>query len=952
MHSQVASGVRDRISRWGGNSAPSFLAFSIPSRLVFVSVVLLGFLLASNLYLSSRLRQNADALADQVAILNEVTTAQSASKAFGDLKFWLTDLALSLLERSETEAHFARERLDAALSELEINHPETVAIVRAEVESLMNQSLAAVDAYAEDRRVIGNAQMAQARGHVELVDQALASLVGQLEQDAVDRRDGAHAGASHAARWSMLIVVAATLTGMLLTLLVLRSITAPLRRLMQAMGAITAGDFAAPVPVPGRDEFGVMARTLALFRDSLIERERLERERQRAVEAQRASQQRLMEAIEAVSEGFALYDADDRLVICNSRYGELYGALDLNIAPGIAFAAVIGTAAERGLIQDARGRTDAWLAERLARHRDPTGPYEQQRANGRWLKISERRTEDGGVVGVYTDITELKQRQEQLSELVASLAEARDQAIDATEAKSRFLANMSHELRTPLNAVIGIAEMLLEDVEDAGQAEYVEPLGRIARAGKHLLTLINEILDLSKIEAGRLELHYEELDLRGIIEDALMTVQPLAERNGNRLEVRVLDETRAIIGDQTRLRQVVLNLLSNACKFTHKGTVAIELERRHEGEQEWVFIAVSDTGIGMTSEQLAKLFQEFSQADSSTTRKYGGTGLGLVITRRLCEMMGGSVTVSSEAGLGSRFTVRLPVRPASSYVEGSARRPLRPDLGIVVGSPTHRPNTVLVIDDDATVRNLMQRFLAREGFEVFTAKDAEEGLSLARALLPTVITLDVLMPGRDGWSVIQELKADPQLASIPVVMVTILDEKNKGYALGALDYLTKPVDPNRLRAILRRFASGAGVGGSVLVIDDDADTREWLRRTLIGEGWEVMTAQNGRAALDALRIGRPDLILLDLIMPEMDGFEFLAQVRKDTALATVPVVVVTAADLGEEERRRLSGAVEQVLQKSPNGREELLMEIKGILNRIVQQQGGRGAAERVREQSS
>jgi adenylate cyclase len=933
MHSPAAPPLLDQASGNASALNSSFFSLSIPSRLVFVSTVLLVFLLASNLYLSHRLRMNADALAEQVAIINEVTTAQSASRAFGDLKYWLTDLALSLLERSEAEAGAARERLDQALAALEPKHPETVERVRTEVEALTTKSLAAVDAYTDDQRVVGNAQMAQGREHVARVDQALADLVGSLEQQAVAKRDAALAGASEAARWSMLIVIAATIIGLALTLLVLRSITGPLRRLMEAMTAITAGNYAAAVPKPGRDEFGAMARTLTLFRESLLERERLEGERERAVAAQRRSQQQLVEAIEAISEGFALYDAEDRLVICNTRYRELYGGLNIELKPGIAFGEVVRTAAEHGLVADARGRSDQWLAERLARHRSPGGPYVQQRGDGRWLKISERRTEEGGIVGVFTDITELKEREGQLSELVGSLAEARDQAVEATEAKSRFLANMSHELRTPLNAVIGLAEMLLEDAQDGGNSEFVEPLKRIARAGKHLLTLINDILDLSKIEAGKLELHYEEIEIRTLVEEAAVTVRGLAEKNGNRLAVSASESGVTMWGDQTRMRQVVLNLLSNACKFTENGTVGIAVARERDRGRDWVVIEVTDTGIGMSQDQLAKLFQEFSQADSSTTRKYGGTGLGLVITRRLCEMMGGSVTVSSDLGRGSTFRVRLPQQPPGT--EQAVPQASRSSAVRAGSEDALRRNTVLVIDDDATVRQLMQRFLSREGFEVFTAKDSEEGLALARALRPTVITLDVLMPGRDGWSVIQELKSDPLLAPIPVIMVTIVDEKKKGYALGAFDYLNKPIDRERLRGILRTVVHPAQ-GGRALIIEDEADTREWLRRVLTAEGWSVIEAGNGRAGLSALKDVTPDLILLDLLMPEIDGFEFLDELRHDPRMTNVPVVVVTAADLTEEDHRRLAGAVEQVLLKSAAGPEELLAQIRATLARLVE----------------
>jgi CheY-like chemotaxis protein len=487
---------------------------------------------------------------------------------------------------------------------------------------------------------------------------------------------------------------------------------------------------------------------------------------------------------------------------------------------------------------------------------------------------------------------------------------------------------MSHELRTPLNAIIGLAEMLKEDAaEDGRAAELLEPLDRIHRAGRHLLHLINEILDLAKIEAGKLELEIEDIEVAPVLRDVLAAAEPLAAKNGNRLAARLEGDLGRMRTDPVRLRQIVLNLLGNACKFTERGTVTLEARREGTGEDGWLAIGVADTGIGMAPEQLGRLFQEFAQADASTTRRYGGTGLGLAISRKLARLMGGDIAVESVPAEGSRFTVRLPAHvqaPAATAAGASLDTSRR-------AMPAAGRDRVLVIDDEDTVRDLMRRFLTREGFEVVTAADGAEGLALARDLRPVLITLDVLMPGLDGWSVLRELKGDPVLADIPVVMLTIVEEKNRGYALGAVDYMVKPIDRERLRALLGRYGEAATAAGRALVVEDDPDTRAWLGRQLREEGWAVAEAENGRVALARLAETPTDLVLLDLMMPEMDGFEFLDELRRTEAGRRTPVVVVTAADLSDGDRERLNGGVLRVLQKGSCGHDQLFSSLHEFL---------------------
>jgi signal transduction histidine kinase/DNA-binding response OmpR family regulator len=489
--------------------------------------------------------------------------------------------------------------------------------------------------------------------------------------------------------------------------------------------------------------------------------------------------------------------------------------------------------------------------------------------------------------------------------------------------KSEFLANMSHELRTPLNAIIGYSEMLQEDAADLGAEQFTDDLKKINTAGKHLLELINAVLDLSKIEAGKMELYLESFDVAGLIRDIAAVIQPLADKNANRLDVRCPATVGTMHADLTKVRQALFNLLSNACKFTERGTVSLVVAREAAGGEDWMRFSVSDTGIGMTPEQLTKLFEAFTQADAATTRRFGGTGLGLALSRRLCRMMGGDVTVESEPGRGSTFTIGLPAQ-VSEAEEPAAPAPPAETAPTGIG-------TVLVIDDEAAVRDLMHRFLTREGFRVVTASGGEEGLRRARELRPDTITLDVMMPGVDGWAVLSALKADPQVADIPVVMLTIVDDKNLGYALGAADYLTKPIDRERLITVLKQHRRDR----PVLVVDDDVTVRQLLRRMLESEGYTVVEADNGRAALERLGEVAPSVTLLDLMMPEMDGFEFAAAFRRHELWAAVPIVVITAKDLTREDRERLNGYVHRILQKGAYDRDELLAEVRELVQTSV-----------------
>jgi len=517
-----------------------------------------------------------------------------------------------------------------------------------------------------------------------------------------------------------------------------------------------------------------------------------------------------------------------------------------------------------------------------------------------------------------------------VAERTSDLVAAREAAEEASRTKSTFLANMSHELRTPMNAIIGYSEMLIEEAEDLEQASFIPDLKKINGAGKHLLGLINDILDISKIEAGKMTLYLEEFIVGAMVAEVGATIRPLVEKNGNQLTIDCPDTLGAMRADVTKVRQTLFNLLSNAAKFTHQGRITLKVERSEHGGVRCLSFSVTDTGIGMTSGQLAKLFQAFVQADASTTRKYGGTGLGLAISRRFCVLMGGDITVVSEPGRGTTFTAILPVRVPED-MGASAPPPAAGGAGDGSGARPEMPGPdaplILVVDDDPTVVDLLSRNLVREGYRVRTSLDGREALGLARELRPRLITLDVMMPSMDGWSVLSALKSDPATHDIPVVMASIVDDKQMGFSLGAAEYLTKPIDREKLSAILARHAPHT-TERLALVIDDQPDNREMLRWTLEGQGWNVVEADNGRTGLEQFEARHPSLILLDIMMPVMDGFEFLRELRGQAAGRTVPVVVVTAKELTTEERNLLRACVENVVQKGQTSSENLIDEIR------------------------
>ncbi len=550
-----------------------------------------------------------------------------------------------------------------------------------------------------------------------------------------------------------------------------------------------------------------------------------------------------------------------------------------------------------------------WHLVRAVPQRDPAG------AIARW-------------VGTNTDIDDQKRAELELSA-------AKFAAEEANLAKSTFIANMSHELRTPLSAIIGYSEMMLEEIDDGGDAAGLgSDMRKIESNARHLLGLINDVLDLSKVESGKMEVYTESFEVAPMLHDIATTVGSLIGKKDNRLELNLAPDIGTMDSDLVKLRQVLLNLLSNAAKFTEGGTITLKASR-HRGEDgvERAAFGISDTGIGMTAEQLAKLFQRFQQADSSTTRRFGGTGLGLSLTKAFADLLGGSVSVESVPGQGSTFTLTLPVVHAPPAGEG---RP--PEAEAAPGDGTGAQDLVIVIDDDPDQRTLMTRFLQREGFRVQVAADGRAGLELARRLRPRAILLDVMMPGIDGWSVLTELKADPDLSATPVVMVTSVDQRSLAASLGAADYMLKPVRWDRFSRVMDRFRTPEG---GILLVEDDAAARLHIRSVLERDGWTVTEAGNGREGLQQAAARRPEAVLLDLNMPVMDGFDFLEELRAVPGCAEIPVVVLTARDLTRDDRRRLRGA-SQILNKGDISLRSLVERLHGLADRATAQPAGGG----------
>jgi signal transduction histidine kinase/DNA-binding response OmpR family regulator len=879
---------------------------SIKGRVLLLSGMLLAGLIWSTLYLTSVLGTNVAQIKRDAEMARRIDLAVDIRSSFGEYRYWLTDLAVSLLQQSELKAKEARAQLDHQLFELAKGSPDLAASLTADVDRFATSAIRAVDAYTDDKRVIRNALFAEARTHGSTVDARLTALADQIGVEAAESRQTMVVSTEDSTRKALITVALASLLGIIATWVVLRSILRPLDQVVTAINGITAGQLDTPIPPAGRDEIGAMAGTLQLFRESIVDRERIARISQ-------AQQQMMTTAIETTSDGFAVFDRKGRIIVCNTKFKELYPGIADLAEPGTPLASIVSALVERDLVDTGDLSGQAWVEKQWSLP-GSQGAFSCYRDPATFIRISERATPDGGMVSVYSDVTELKRRQQ---ELEAAMVEAEA----ANVAKSSFLANMSHELRTPLNAIIGYSEILQEMAQDDGLDEYTRDLSKIQSAGRHLLNLISDILDLSKIEAGKMDLYLEDVPIPGLLDEISAIVKPLVEKNRNVLEIHCPPEIGDLHTDRTKLKQNLLNLLSNATKFTSSGTVTLSLKRDTAIAHSPVTFIVQDTGIGMTPEQVAKLFSPFAQADASTTKRYGGTGLGLAITRHFCEILGGSIRVDSTAGVGSTFTMVLPSRLPPPVAPGADQSIRLTDAESDVNAPL-----VMVVDDDAASRELMAIVLRKEGWRVIEAGSGAVALEMARKLKPSAITLDIMMPHMDGWSVLTALKADPELAGIPVVVVTIAADRGFAFSLGANDFMTKPIDRLQLGSLMHHLLDDAA---TILMVDDDPQSRELIQRQLKLANIAFFEAGSGKQAIEWLSANAPpSLILLDLMMPEMDGFMFLQEISRHAEWASIPVVVVTAKELTAQERDWLGEHARAVIAKSAGSSRDLSTEVR------------------------
>jgi adenylate cyclase len=735
----------------------------------------------------------------------------------------------------------------------------------------------------------------------------LTAAVDRLVGDANDEISGANLEALTVQRFGSAVligVVALSLvsSGLIVWLYVGRNLIARLTGLSDSMLAIAGGNLRAPLPpAGGNDEIGRMAEALAVFRDT-------------AVEVEEKNLRDLHALLETIDYGVVMLDPELRVRLHNRAFRELSGIAPERLYARPHFRDVLENIRQNGMYSVSDDEWDGYAIRRLEEIREaPAAPAELRLADGRILEYRCVPLSDGGRMLTYYDFTYLKRTE-------AAMRAAKEQAEQANRAKSEFLANMSHELRTPLNAIIGFTRLVMRRAKDVLPAKQHDNLGKILTSAEHLLSLINTVLDLSKIEAGRVDVHAAAFALEPLIDQCLRTIEPMVKERVQ-LTKAVEPGLPELDTDPDKLRQILLNLLGNAVKFTDSG--AITVRARHQGGQ--IALEVADSGCGIPAEAQELVFEEFRQVDSSSTRQHGGTGLGLSISRHLARLIGGEITLASTVGVGSTFTVTFPAHYAAPRLAPSLAPGAADDAA---AATAEHSRCILAIDDDPDTIYLLRENLAEAGYEVIVATDGEDGLRKARAHQPGAIVLDILMPQKDGWQVLHELKADPLTRDIPIVVLSIVDQKDLGFRLGASDYLLKPPDRDALVGALRRVAAPPC---RLLVADDDPLVPDLIRQLLEGLECEIDAAGDGRAALAMLAGRRPDVLLLDLLMPNLDGFGVLEQLAQNPALAGLPVIVLTAKTLTSDERALLQRRVLTIIEKRGLDRATLLQEVRRAL---------------------
>ncbi len=536
------------------------------------------------------------------------------------------------------------------------------------------------------------------------------------------------------------------------------------------------------------------------------------------------------------------------------------------------------------------------------------------------------------IYAVTRDITGQKLASQQIEAQNQEL-EARNREVErVNRLKSRFLASMSHELRTPLNAIIGFSDLLGEESPGPLNEKQKRFISHVRDGARHLLQLINDILDLSKIESGQLELHCEDFKVRDCLPEVLSTIRPLAMTKNIKIE-QAVNASRPVYADRVRFKQILYNLLSNAVKFTPTGgQITVDCFERDN----FTCISISDTGIGIPSEHQQAIFEEFRQVEGSGKNAQEGTGLGLAITKRLVEQQGGKIWLESEPGKGSRFSFTLP---SGCSVESAERAQVIGTSTAAVNRDRERP-VILVVDDEVPARELLASYLEPEGYVISMAGSAAEAVEKAKHLRPDVITLDILMPGGNGFEALLALKSTPETAAIPIIVVSVVDQKGMGFALGAADYLVKPVDRSVLLGTIQKYTSShRDSAASVLLVDDDPNALELLGEILRSAGYRTHAVQNGHDALAVLSSKPVSAILLDLLMPEMDGFELLQRVKQQRSLREIPIFVLTAKNLNKDEIALLTREAQACFHKDGSWREELV----GAVEKFVKKRRAAGA---------